>query len=487
MAVDPRYADFLNEGTNLLPRAPVVADPNDQPNPANPGGLSNNDLWRNHDFGVAQARATGNTNQGTPGGIGSPAAAAAQQGNAPVLTTGQIPGASYQQRGGQTVQVNRQTPAQAMAYNQQLLHIDDLGLAPRQNVGRNIAGATAAGAAGGSVLGPVGTGVGAAAGLLGGTVSNLGARADQLGSTALSDQELAQMGITDPRDVAEYRSRHGAPASTGTAAAPVRGGNPGGAVNSAPGFEIGPNGLPVAGSGNGAGAPAGAAPPALAASYGQGLGDKILGMADGSRRTDTVNKDVMAYLDAERNQKGPSEAEALLHKIVDRNAAAALGVAATARGGAGARERAQRLAITTNASNAATSTQDLAALRAKEDAARRDRIIQLYNSAGQNAAAGDRTDQGYVNAASNLYGSSIQAQSTADTNASRTAEGAADRASRSTESAADRANRLQIAQIVDPIRAQDLALRERQYNDSQPEWWESAIQYGPKIVKGFAS
>lgn len=113
-----------------------------------------------------------------------------------------------------------------------------------------------------------------------------------------------------------------------------------------------------------------------------------------SYRSDAITNDIRALLDAER-RSGPSEAEALMLKATDRAAANALGIAAGARGGAGARERATRQAIFSNAANASTASADVAALRAREDAERRQRQQAIMGLLQGNAIAGDTRDLGY--------------------------------------------------------------------------------------------
>lgn len=116
-------------------------------------------------------------------------------------------------------------------------------------------------------------------------------------------------------------------------------------------------------------------------------------------RTDALDPQIQAMLDAER-KGGPSEAEALLKKATDRVAARSLGIAAGARGGAGARERARGQALSANASLGATAAADTAALRAREaneSKVRQQAIMALLQG---NAAAGDVRDLGYEQTAS---------------------------------------------------------------------------------------
>ncbi len=116
-------------------------------------------------------------------------------------------------------------------------------------------------------------------------------------------------------------------------------------------------------------------------------------------RTDALDPQIQAMLDAER-RGGPSEAEALLKKATDRVAARSLGIAAGARGGAGARERARNQAISGNVSLGATAAADTAALRAREANESKARQAQIMNILQGNAAAGDARDLGYEQTAS---------------------------------------------------------------------------------------
>lgn len=131
----------------------------------------------------------------------------------------------------------------------------------------------------------------------------------------------------------------------------------------------------------------------------------------GEYRSDVLNPDIRALLNAER-QQGPSEAEALLLKATDRAAARSLGIAAGARGGAGARERAQRQAISANAAAGAQASADVAALRAQEDAARRQRQREIMGLLQGNAIAGDLRDLGYYESDQGLAGTKYNVNAT---------------------------------------------------------------------------
>lgn len=117
-----------------------------------------------------------------------------------------------------------------------------------------------------------------------------------------------------------------------------------------------------------------------------------------SYRSDQALAEIRAYLDAERNATGPSEAEALLNKATERAAARSLGIAAGARGGAGARERARQQALSANASLSSQASADLAALRAREENDRKAREANIMAMLGPLAQAGDLRDLGYTEA-----------------------------------------------------------------------------------------
>ncbi|MES2865768.1 MAG: hypothetical protein V4703_03300 [Actinomycetota bacterium] len=116
-------------------------------------------------------------------------------------------------------------------------------------------------------------------------------------------------------------------------------------------------------------------------------------------RTDALNPDIRGMLDAER-AGGPSEAEALMKKATDRVAARTLGIAAGARGGAGARERARSVAVGANATLGSNAAADIAALRARENADSKQRQTAIMQLIQNNAAAGDVRDLGYEQTAS---------------------------------------------------------------------------------------
>lgn len=117
-----------------------------------------------------------------------------------------------------------------------------------------------------------------------------------------------------------------------------------------------------------------------------------------SYRSDEAMQGLRQLLAAEQ-QPGPSKAEALLSRATDRAASQALGIAAGARGGAGARQLAQRQALAANAAMGGQASSDLAALRADEEQQRRARQAQIMGLFSGAAQAGDARDLGYVDTA----------------------------------------------------------------------------------------
>jgi len=131
----------------------------------------------------------------------------------------------------------------------------------------------------------------------------------------------------------------------------------------------------------------------------------------GPNRSEAVDADIRAFLAQEQNDDGPSEAEALLMKATDRIQAQTLGTAAGARGGAAARERAQRGAQSANVALGSQATQDLAALRAREEQSNRARQLAIMNLLAGNAQAGDQNALGWGGVGASLYGTDVGAQS----------------------------------------------------------------------------
>lgn len=112
-------------------------------------------------------------------------------------------------------------------------------------------------------------------------------------------------------------------------------------------------------------------------------------------RSDQALGDLRAFFAAQERQ-GPSEAEALMTRATDRAAGQALGIAAGARGGAGARARARQQALSANAALGGQASSEVAALRAREDADRRNRQAQIMGLISGAAQAGDTRDLGYT-------------------------------------------------------------------------------------------
>lgn len=177
--------DFQNNQGQASVAKPV--DPNDTPNPNNPGGLSNNDLWNATDYNRRSATAVARTNAGTAGGLGT---REGDPGAAPMLTTGIIPGSNFSNSHGQQYVVQRQTPEQLAAYNSKLGTVTDQGMvAGRQNLSIDPASIGVA---------PGGTG---AAGAPGGTPSAATAAADQATQRAHNafDDQVDTASATDTK------------------------------------------------------------------------------------------------------------------------------------------------------------------------------------------------------------------------------------------------------------------------------------------------
>jgi len=175
-----------------------------------------------------------------------------------------------------------------------------------------------------------------------------------------------------------------------------------GLIDNQPGYPLGD--LLLGGTGaSPAGTGAGASPAGTGASYfGEGIRrpDSYRGLGierPASTRTDDVMGQLQALFAGEQRQ-GPSEAEALLHQATDRAAGQALGIAAGARGGAGARARARSQAIAANAALGSRASQDVAALRAREDAERRARQAQIMGLISGAAQGADARDLAYAEA-----------------------------------------------------------------------------------------
>jgi hypothetical protein len=361
------YNDFLGEGgTGVSPQKPY--DPNDEPNPKNPGGVSNNELTR---IVSSNKRAGVSLDPAISARASAPVTPRPQTANAPNDLGGDLA------RIGGFVGTALTNP---------------IGLATRGHMNPIVNAA----------LNPVGYAAGA------------------VGDEALDQALPGGSGVYGQNIIPGVKGTGGDsfyPSETlqsGSYADGYRGiGNP----------TAVPRANPYAQDGRGAAAPPGAggasAPPPQPATPAR----------PDSYRSDAVTPQIQALLDAER-RTGPSQAEALLTKATDRLAAQSLGIAAGARGGAGARERATRYAQSTNAAAGATASSDIAALRAKEDADSRARQQAIMELMSGNAEAGDARDLGYY--------SSDQARAGAQYNteaniASNEREGAADREARAFE------------------------------------------------------
>jgi hypothetical protein len=164
---------------------------------------------------------------------------------------------------------------------------------------------------------------------------------------------------------------------------------------------------------------------------GQGPGGGAVQRPD-SYRSDQALQEMRMLLDAERN-KGPSEAEALLHQATDRVAGQALGIAAGARGGAGARARARQQALSANAALGSRATTDVAALRAREENDRRARQANIMGLISGAAQAGDARDLGYTDTETRRQQTETELANTAyQSNANRELQRAVYNASRPT-------------------------------------------------------
>lgn len=137
----------------------------------------------------------------------------------------------------------------------------------------------------------------------------------------------------------------------------------------------------------------------------------ILSPENRTENTDRFADDVRSLLAEERARKGPSEAEALLNKSADRIQAQALGLAASARGGAGAVARAQQMAQSLNQASGAQATQDVAILRGKEEQDRRNRLVSIMQMSGANAGLQDQIEAQYTGYQTSLDQAWVQANS----------------------------------------------------------------------------
>ncbi len=186
-----RDADFTGEGAWLAPLGtkPIEPiDPNSQPNPKNPEGMSNNDYWAMHDYNRNLARATGNSNAGGGGGLGSFGDAAISARQAPILTSGRIDNAGFSDSHGRKYEVYRVTPEEAARYNAKLGTVQDLGWGGGESAaagGAKLGGGAVSGALVGNAILPGGPGAafGAGLGLVAGASQLDGSNTRQLGLT----------------------------------------------------------------------------------------------------------------------------------------------------------------------------------------------------------------------------------------------------------------------------------------------------------------
>lgn len=304
-------ADFLGEG-GVAAAPKIPDDPNDAPNPNNPGGVSNNELSRM----MLRQNQTNNIAKNEYMKFGT----------TPLSTD--IVGTTTDSNGNR-INIVRGTPEQDAAYNAKL-----------------------------------------------GTVSSAGFQRDS--SLSPGVQQLA---FTPP----------GQPQ-----AAPAQGGS-----------ALADNGTTV-----------GSAQTALDLGQKDIEKSEKIGAGGPAQRVDVANADVRQFLDEERKRKGSSEAEALLAKASDRIMAQSLGVAAGARGTAEDRSRATRQAVAANNSLGAQATQDLATLRAQEDAQQRDRLLNILGLLSGNAGRGDQLGAQYAGYGTQLQTAGIDAASRAEGNAS---------------------------------------------------------------------
>lgn len=321
--------DFLGEGTVDPSSVQKPYDPNDEPNPANPGGISNNELDRRKAENVRVNDTSGHNAAGY---------------------------SDYQE--------TRQEAINAGAELNHNIRLSSAGQANNGFAAKLVPNLAALA---------------------------LGAFNPLLGVAATTANKYL---LFDPADKANEKSKNAAVNAPYTAP-PPRGTTPqGGAgtgVNNVGNYDPQAKSQELLDQANGSG-PDGPAP-----------------------RTDAASNDVKVFLDQERNRKQPSEAEALLNKTADRIQAQALGIAAGARGGAAARERATAQAITGNAAVGAQATQDLAVLRAKEDAARHDRLLAIMNLLSANAGRGDLLGSQYATMGTDIYGRGLASATSLDT------------------------------------------------------------------------
>lgn len=362
--------DFLGGGGDIAaPNAQAQQDPNDLPNPANPGGISNNQMARNSAAGTSKQFAS-------------------QLGSQPQTVRG-TPDASGFTPTFSTAPAGTQLSQRTDSHGRVIQVVSDGSSVPQQQAAFDALG----------------------------TVTPLGYA-----------NGAQQLGINTP---------------------------PPGAGNLATD--------PLTANGTGAGSSQ------LAQRDAQGFIDtsKLIGAGGPAQRTDAANDDVRQFLDEERNRKGPSEAEALLSKASDRIRAQSLGIAAGARGGAGAREQAQREATAANYAQGAQTTQDIGQLRAQEDVTKQNRLLQTLQLLGQLGISGDQTAAQYAGYGANLQGQGVQAASNAEGNAA-----AGGRQQALIGNSNYQFNNLSAAQQADIAEKRRL----------EPSFGEEVLQYGSKYL-----
>lgn len=292
-------SDFLGEGTNTAPAAPV--DPDDAPNPNNPGGISNNELRRRQNE-LNRPKAAGF--QGAP-----KAAPGAPMTGVPATTAGYYAG---NQTTRTAYDASHQTPTN-----------------PLVTAGRVVRAAIdPIGAVAGAVAGPVGQVLSGPAGAATVGVERTAKAVNQIGGSGTS----ATAGSSAPPAGGGVGGTRGIPASPA-------------AAGIAPPQQ--PPGNPAAGVPN----TAGAAPAPVTVDRTQ-----YDAAAEDLRATRTLFQDQLRKLSG----LDPFGNQAFMQKATDRAVAQAAGTAASVRGGAAAQAGAQRYAVGVQAQTAARGTQEVA-------------------------------------------------------------------------------------------------------------------------------
>lgn len=413
---DARYADFLDDGLNPSAQAPV--DPRSLPNPNNPGGVSDNELFEKM---VADREKQNSLPYGTPisqGGTATQFEVTTSQNkdlfprtsvigkeigaNGP---TGFTTGATYEGADADRAMASARAIDNKSAYGSNV--VTPAGTAPNGAPARPALVTTPPQSA------------------------PLAAGFNNQGAFFQPPTDLQRPGnyTAPPMDRPYAVSENGA-------AAPGQV-NPGYVGDKLQGTQAGqsPAGQAASGGGTpgapGAGGSIGARPQAQQAiadaaqlaTIGAGRGP-----GGAAPRLDLANADVKSFLDEERARKGPSEAEALLAKATDRVMAQSLAVASGARGTAEDRSRATRSAISANAATGAQATQDVATLRAQEEQQRRQRMLQELGLQGSLSNSADQLGLGYTQAGAQLYGQGLNSLTTLEGGATTERIAANDRA-----------------------------------------------------------